>query len=730
MVGDATLTALVASMRMRELAAGEVLVEEGQLGSVCYVVAQGELAVVSGGVPVDTIKSGDVFGESAMIYDGPRVASLRASTEASVWALERQVFQRTVQRQSQSGRQEIHAFLRGAQLFSRLGDRHLWKLADAVEDLLFPAGHKIICEGDTAEAMYIIKAGSCVVSQELDTPDRPEGKRDARLCTILTSGSYFGERALITQEPRSATVEAVDDVSVLRIDRQSFIKLLGTLREKLNRAMPRDSEPDHSPMSRRSSFANAAHLSALMERKASLLESKEGPHDGTRSPSGYSSGDGDDSFNKGQPRYALSEASEGEDSFSMRRREPTRNHWEHGVRARLNRHIIAAAGPAPCAPDKATAPMLDKLTLVRPLGAGGFGRVQLMRHAPTRRVYALKVINKLTLLNSKSAYARCDWVVREKDMLGRTDHPFIIQLICTYADPTHIYFLMAPALGGEILNVLTMLGDEEGAVEEKVARFYITSIALALQYLHSLEVVYRDLKPENVLLDAQGYVKVCDFGFATRCLDRTYTRCGTPEYVAPEMLLGQGVNLACDWWALGVLTYEFLAGTAPFSDPDGDDMKTFASILKGVFHAPATFSPSALSLVSSLLQVKVAERLGSFKGAADDVVGHAWFEGLDTNGLVNLTVRPPWRPALSGPDDTSCFDMEGQSHSYDRLVAEGDVLDFSPADQGEESAEEIENKWRAVVAVFDGSGAREGSSPSSPDGSFHGRSVLSSVPPL
>ena len=172
-----------------------------------------------------------------------------------------------------------------------------------------------------------------------------------------------------------------------------------------------------------------------MERKASL-SSRDERQDGSRSPAGTRSGysSGDDSFTKGQPRYSLasSEASDGEDGGSMKRHpRPSRGTWEHGVRARLNRHILAAAGPAPCAPVKAAAPMLDKLSLVRPLGAGGFGRVQLMRHAPTRRVYALKVINKLTLLNSKSAYARCGWVMREKEMLGQVDHPFIIQVVWT-----------------------------------------------------------------------------------------------------------------------------------------------------------------------------------------------------------------------------------------------------------------------------------------------------------
>jgi len=333
------------------------------------------------------------------------------------------------------------------------------------------------------------------------------------------------------------------------------------------------------------------------------------------------------------------------------------------------------------------APLMTGIALVKPLGSGGFARVLLAKDAATRRFFALKVIHKCRLLERK-AETRTAQVLNEKLALASLSHPFITSLHAHYQDAKYLYLLMEVALGGDLFGLL----ERNGLMKETMARFYAGSLALAMEHLHLLEFVYRDLKPENVLLDAHGFVKLCDFGFAKKLkLDRTYSQCGTPDYVAPEMLNGKGVNSACDWWALGVLVFETIAGYPTFTDKGGDNMKTFANILKGEVDFPpesdCSFTTTLKALITGMLAINVTARLGYVNGGASSVITHAWFEPMDFDRLVNLSLEPPWRPTLTSATDTSHFDLEDDASNF--------------ADDAELSEDAAAN-WAHVWAAFGG----------------------------
>lgn len=173
------------------------------------------------------------------------------------------------------------------------------------------------------------------------------------------------------------------------------------------------------------------------------------------------------------------------------------------------------------------------------------------------------------------------------------------------------------------------------------------------EYLHSKDIIYRDLKPENILIDTHGYLKLTDFGFAKVVEGRTYTLCGTPEYLAPEILLNKGHGKPVDWWTLGVLTYEMLVGIDPFNDED--PMLIYKKILRGKIKFPSNFNPGAKSLIKHLLEQDLSKRYGNLKGGVNDIKNHRFFKNVDWNGLVTYKVAAPYVPRVNGKGDVCNF---------------------------------------------------------------------------
>lgn len=206
--------------------------------------------------------------------------------------------------------------------------------------------------------------------------------------------------------------------------------------------------------------------------------------------------------------------------------------------------------------------------------------------------------------------------------------------------------------GGEIFTYLR----RARRFNEPTTRFYAAEITLTIEYLHDVQgVAYRDLKPENILLDAQGHIKLVDFGFAKQVGDReTYTLCGTPDYLAPEVIHNSGHGLAVDWWALGILIYEFLVGQPPFWDPNV--MRLYEQIVAGRLHFPQGLSLAARDIITQLCRTNVAQRLGYISGGAARVKSHPFFDGINWDDLYYRRVPGPIVPQVTHPADASNFE--------------------------------------------------------------------------
>lgn len=312
---------------------------------------------------------------------------------------------------------------------------------------------------------------------------------------------------------------------------------------------------------------------------------------------------------------------------------------------------------------------LQDFVTLKLVGKGAFGKVLLVKKQDTQRLYAMKVLNKEMLVQSRAVAN----TLTEKELLKRFDHPNIVSLKYCFQTPTHLYMVLDYISGGELFYHLGELGN----FSESRARFYASQIILAIGFLHEHGIIYRDLKPENLLLDMNGDICLCDFGLAKEIYqtnDVTHTFCGSLEYMAPEVLKGEGYGRAVDWWSLGTIIYELLTGLPPFYSENTVHMQD--KILNAPLLLPDHLSPSAKDLLVKLLNRDARLRLGSGPTDAAELRNHPFFMHTDWLNMLLKRVEPPFKPHLLDEEDTRYFDPE--CTTANPTIATAEI--FSPSD--------------------------------------------------
>ncbi|GMT22092.1 hypothetical protein PFISCL1PPCAC_13389, partial [Pristionchus fissidentatus] len=550
---------LVECMYEMRARSGQWVIQEGEPGDRLFVVAEGDLQVSREGALLGTMRPGTVMGELAILYNCTRTASVQAISDVQLWVLDRSVFQMITMRLGMERQQQLMSFLSKVSIFENLGEDRISKIADVMDQDYYAGGNHIIRQGEKGDTFFIINSGQVKVTQQI------EGENEPREIRVLNQGDFFGERALLGDELRTANIIAMNPgVEVLTLDRESFGKLIGDIE-----ALKKD-------------YGDSDRLAS-----ASAVPIAEPPS-------------------------------------------PTK---------------VALQAEF----DQVTLRNLKRLAT---LGVGGFGRVELVCiNGDKARTFALKALKKKHIVDTRQQ----EHIFAERNIMLETNTEWIVKLYKTFRDTKYVYMMLEVCLGGELWTTLR----DRGHFDDYTARFYVACVLEGLEYLHRRNIVYRDLKPENCLLANTGFLKLVDFGFAKKLAPgrKTWTFCGTPEYVSPEIILNKGHEQSADYWALGIYICELMLGRPPFQA--SDPMKTYTLILKGVdaLEIPnRRIGKTATALVKKLCRDNPGERLGSGSGGVNDIRKHRWFMGFDWEGLRNRTLKPPIQPKVNNPADVTNFD--------------------------------------------------------------------------
>jgi len=578
--------------------AGEEIITQGDpVANYFYIVKSGSFEIIRGvdgedrshprsvesvikGMHRDTVCAGDSFGELGLLYSVPRAATARATESSVVWVIDREHFRHVLMSGEEDHLESHIKHLKSVPVLRGLSERERRAVAMAMTEMYFEQGDKVIRQGERGNNFYVLFEGEVAVVRD--------GEEQARLGADVERGKahYFGERALITKERRSATVVVTSTAAkAMALDQDAFTLLLGPLERRFKQ---------------RESVAATPCCAAFLPCALALFNASGGV-----------------------PRRR---------DATKRVMERAANEFDHYGGRRICRRDLKRIGL---------------------LGAGAFGSVELFEHVETGTTFAMKCLNKGHIC--QSGMQQC--VMSERCILMMTKSPFIITLYETFNGAQTLYFLLEPALGGE-LHAIYHRKKLHGS--EVHAKYYVGGVIFAFEHLHERRIVYRDLKPENLLLNEHGHLKVTDMGFAKFVIGKTYTTCGTPDYFAPELISCCGHSLGVDWWTLGVLLFELMVGRPPFEAKTV--VETYEKVQVGLRREeyPKALSGSAGDLVEAMLQHEPPERLPMRLGGTKNLKDHPWYAGFNWASLEALEMEPPFLPQVRSNKDIANFSVRAE----------------------------------------------------------------------
>lgn len=714
--------------------AGETIFSEGDkadANAAFYIIQKGSCECLQSNEIVCELSQGDYFGEQSILHGNDRNATIKASAEGvCVWLLTKSKFEALFQADrinveflerenvhlerrreavtagyhASSGEEEKIASVdmpaatkqmllqavKNSLLFASLDDEHKSKAASAMVQQDVKNGATIIEEGQEGNTFYVIEEGSVDVYQwSHDTEENVK-------CDFKTIGNSFGELALMYDAPRNATVIATTDCKVRVLTRAVF----NTIRRANQK---KDIES-------RKAFLTKVDLLAPLSNfertcMAEALELKQ--HSAGEQI--FKEGDSGDAMYLIQSgKVAFSEMKDGKDTPIEGQFGTFSAGQYFGERALLNNANRKAS--AKCVTDctfllidralfenilgplqklltktedqyKSREEKADKRVVVWKkedvefknlvqkgiLGRGSFGWVTLQEDSKTGKLYAMKAVSKQRIVETQQKVH----IFNEKNLLARMDSPFLIKLCSTFKDADTLYFLLEPSLGGELFRVLRAVK----AFPPSQARFYAACVISGFQSLHSQDLIYRDLKPENLLIGEDGYIKITDFGFCKEVPHKTHTMCGTPEYLSPEIVTAHGHGKPVDWWCVGILIYEMLVSHTPFYRSGEDQMEMYRRIVSGHVRYPSHLTPDAKNLISRLLELQPSRRLGSSKAGAEDIKAHPWFANFEWQALHDKKLRAPFIPSSKEVKKLSNFACNSEPMRLKKYVDDGSGWD-------------------------------------------------------